>query len=346
MKPPSSQPHSCAIHITCFAMGQGESAISHCWAAACKRAPWPYPPLCPPSCSVANEMDIIVSFMENGIKAEWGLSDLGREQAERAGCAYPGRAHTPARAPVPPTTPCLPPTRNPAPCSERLLELLGRFDASRLRFYSSPFSRAVETAARAASHLEVHRTDDRFVLAPELRERGFGEEYELAPTSNYERVWEADVADSSARPPGAHAWRPGARQPLCVGASPPAGCSPLPLRPSAPCRYAPSLRAQAAARASMTWLRGCDCSWHASRRGTTGATSCWCRTATHFPSCRRSCAARRWARTGSTGCPTAASSSSPDRPPMCARGSAVVGALPQSLPTQPSSLPAGGTTVP
>lgn len=120
--------------------------------------------------SVANEKDIIVSCLENGTKAEWGLSDLGREQAERAG--------------------------------EHLLELLGHFDASRLRFYSSPFSRAVETAARAASHLEVHRTDDRFALAPELRERGFGAEYELAPTSNYEQVWEADVADSSTCPPG------------------------------------------------------------------------------------------------------------------------------------------------
>ena len=114
MKPPSSQPHSCAIHITCFAMGQGESAISHCWAAACKRAPWPYPPLCQPSCSVANEMDIIVSFMENGTKAEWGLSDLGREQAERAGCAYPGR-HSRASPCAPLYHPLPPPNPKPRP---------------------------------------------------------------------------------------------------------------------------------------------------------------------------------------------------------------------------------------
>ncbi|GAB4813986.1 hypothetical protein N2152v2_001032 [Parachlorella kessleri] len=64
--------------------------------------------------------------------------------------------------------------------------------------YTSPFSRTLQTAQLAASQLGA---DSHIQEAVELRERHFGD-YELQSCSNYETVWAADAAETSARPPG------------------------------------------------------------------------------------------------------------------------------------------------
>jgi broad specificity phosphatase PhoE len=108
--------------------------------------------------------------MDEGCDPKWGLSDLGRQQADSAG--------------------------------EALLESLdGSFDAERFLVYTSPFSRTVETALQAASHLEVGFKDTRWAKAPELAERYFGE-YDLKSCNHYEDVWAQDAKDPSIQPPG------------------------------------------------------------------------------------------------------------------------------------------------
>lgn len=122
---------------------------------------------------MANGKDIIVSDVKQGVKPEWGLSDLGAAQAERAG--------------------------------EQLVEMLKHDDSIRaenIRIFSSPFSRAYETAARVGSHLDVHLHDPRLQKADALGERYFGAELEGKPASLYGEVWEADKKDITKRPKG------------------------------------------------------------------------------------------------------------------------------------------------
>lgn len=101
---------------------------------------------------------------------KWGLSDLGRQQADTAG-------------------------------ETLIAHLLGNFDPARFLVYTSPFSRCIETAARTASHLDVHFHDPRMIQAPELRERFFGT-HELTSTSNYHLVWDDDATGTHTKPPG------------------------------------------------------------------------------------------------------------------------------------------------
>lgn len=110
-----------------------------------------------------------MSRLEEGIDPRWGLSDLGREQADTTG--------------------------------EALLAALGAFDPDRLLIYTSPFSRTFETAARVASHLGVNLHDDRLHKADALRERYFGG-HELRSTQHYATVWAADEHDSASKPDG------------------------------------------------------------------------------------------------------------------------------------------------
>lgn len=119
--------------------------------------------------SLANAEEIIVSRLEEGKDPKWGLSATGHRQAEAAG--------------------------------EALLAQLGTFDPSTFLCFTSPFSRCLETAARAASHLDVHLHDPRFAQAEELRERFFGA-HELTSTSNYELVWADDAKGTHIKPPG------------------------------------------------------------------------------------------------------------------------------------------------
>ena len=109
--------------------------------------------------------------MNEGCDPKWGLSDLGRQQADAAG--------------------------------ESLVTALnGTFDPDRFLIYTSPFSRTVETALQAASHLDVGFKDPRWTKAPELAERYFGVEYDLKSTCHYEDVWADDMKDTSIKPPG------------------------------------------------------------------------------------------------------------------------------------------------
>jgi broad specificity phosphatase PhoE len=108
--------------------------------------------------------------MDEGCNPKWGLSDLGRQQADAAG--------------------------------ESLVESLdGTFDSLRFLVYTSPFSRTVETALQAGRHLEVGFKDSRWATAPELAERYFGE-YDLKSTSYYNDVWVNDEKDTAIKPPG------------------------------------------------------------------------------------------------------------------------------------------------
>lgn len=125
--------------------------------------------LCRHGHSVANNENIIISKLEDGIDPKWGLTDLGRQQADAAG--------------------------------ECLLKSLGKFDPGRFRVFTSPFSRTMETALQAASHLEVGFKDPRLTKAEELRERYFGS-YDHKSTSYYAEVWAEDSKDPGAKPPG------------------------------------------------------------------------------------------------------------------------------------------------
>lgn len=134
------------------------------------RDPKPRCILCRHGHSVANAQDVIISAPEAGKNPAWGLSPIGKQQADAAG--------------------------------EELLEKLGQFDPSNFVMYTSPFSRCLETAARVGSHLDVHLHDtERFVVTEALRERYFGE-LEGTSANNYTSVWEADAKDTEYQPPG------------------------------------------------------------------------------------------------------------------------------------------------
>lgn len=84
---------------------------------------------------------------------------------------------------------------------ETLLTALGSFDPERFRVFTSPFSRATETALQAASHLEVGFKDPRWGKVEALRERFFGA-HEGKNTSHYADVWADDAKDPERKPPG------------------------------------------------------------------------------------------------------------------------------------------------
>jgi broad specificity phosphatase PhoE len=114
--------------------------------------------------SRANADGIIVSSLDQGKEKLWGLSDLGKSQAEEAG--------------------------------RTLLASL----QPNLVIIASPFSRTVETAEwmqRGASI--VNATDP--LTDEDLRERYFGS-YDGDSTDSYALVWNEDVKDANAEPPG------------------------------------------------------------------------------------------------------------------------------------------------
>jgi len=111
--------------------------------------------------------------MEQGIKPEWGLTDLGTSQAERAG--------------------------------EQMAEILRNepiFSGENIVIFSSPFSRAYETAARIGSHLDIHLHDLRLRKADALAERYFGTGLEGKSAELYAGVWKEDEVDITRRPDG------------------------------------------------------------------------------------------------------------------------------------------------
>lgn len=116
---------------------------------------------------------MILSHPETGAKPEWGLTDLGSAQAERTG--------------------------------ELLNDVVQKdgVEPDAIVMFSSPFSRAVETAARIGSHVQIHLHDDRMKKSEALRERYFGSELEGKCASMcYGKVWEEDEKNSLYRPGG------------------------------------------------------------------------------------------------------------------------------------------------
>jgi probable phosphoglycerate mutase len=107
--------------------------------------------------------------LAEGVLPKWGLSPLGEQQADAAGAA--------------------------------LRQALGAVEAGRLRVFTSPFSRTLETAQRVAARLDIGPQDPRLQQAAALRERFFGA-HELAGAAAYDSVWAADAAGTDAAPPG------------------------------------------------------------------------------------------------------------------------------------------------
>lgn len=142
--------------------------------------------------SLANEAEIVVSTLANGVLPRYTLAPAGVEQAAAAGRAL--AAQLPATGMTP----------------------------ADVRFVASPFSRTLATARTAAAQLGLG--DD--VVQPEeaLRERFFGSPAELGPhrcgrnlwlcetswaltrvhlpRSAYEGVWAADTLDAHSHPGG------------------------------------------------------------------------------------------------------------------------------------------------
>jgi broad specificity phosphatase PhoE len=124
--------------------------------------------------SVANERGIIISDVEEGKKEEWGLTAMGREQAASVVESLVRRGELPT-----------PPTR------------------ARFAVYSSPFSRARETAESIRSSLEsAYGSACEVTLADDLRERYFGRSLEGTSSDGYERVWNIDRYQSLYKAPG------------------------------------------------------------------------------------------------------------------------------------------------
>mmetsp|Transcript_8479 Transcript_8479/g.18141 ORF Transcript_8479/g.18141 Transcript_8479/m.18141 type:complete len:215 (+) Transcript_8479:126-770(+) len=123
--------------------------------------------------SLANEQGIIISTKENGVKQEYTLAPVGREQAKAAGSLLASGLSS--QAPQPPT----------------------------LLVYASPFSRTQETAHIAATEAGHAPGEGTFHSADELCERFFGSELEEKPYGGaYEAIWSADAADPDSRPGG------------------------------------------------------------------------------------------------------------------------------------------------
>ena len=108
--------------------------------------------------------------MERGVLKEFGLTDIGKEQALAAGEALAKR--------IP----------------EGAVPLV----------YASPFSRAQETAHLAMEAFAKARNNDTtatIFTAPEIRERYFGTELEGESDERYAEAWKIDAVNPKA-PPG------------------------------------------------------------------------------------------------------------------------------------------------
>jgi broad specificity phosphatase PhoE len=104
--------------------------------------------------SIPNTKGYILSSLENGIKAEHGLTELGKNQANLSGQLFVLQNKTPLDGAI---------------------------------IITSPFSRAKETAICVANQFGCKI----FGENENLRERFFGE-FELTEDKNYQLVWEQD----------------------------------------------------------------------------------------------------------------------------------------------------------
>uniref|UniRef100_A0A7S3QKG6 Phosphoglycerate mutase n=2 Tax=Dunaliella tertiolecta TaxID=3047 RepID=A0A7S3QKG6_DUNTE len=123
--------------------------------------------------SLANEQDLICSAMENGIKPEWRLAELGRQQATAAGQRFKAEVE-----------------KMPKP-------------SGGLIFLTSPFSRTIDTATLAAAEVGITPDSKNFEVTELLRERYYGKVFELTKaTSGYDVTWAGDEAENGDYVPG------------------------------------------------------------------------------------------------------------------------------------------------
>lgn len=161
--------------------------------------------------SVPNERELIVSSLVEGVKAEYGLTEKGRQQARDSAITLLQMLQQQQQATIPIPAEGAVATSSPAAVTTVVI-------------VSSPFSRARETAQIVADELLLHQQKQqqqeegekqeqqhgenpnhpkRIALwTPEqpvwvdvaLRERNFGE-FELQSHENYHRVWAEDAAN-------------------------------------------------------------------------------------------------------------------------------------------------------
>ncbi|GMH43341.1 hypothetical protein BSKO_11263 [Bryopsis sp. KO-2023] len=112
--------------------------------------------------SVANATGIVVASMEEGVKPQYGLTELGVSQAQQAGI--------------------------------KLNEALSS-EVDSVFFYTSPFSRAYQTAQYGGELLKIQNGHPRFKVVEALKERFFGAKFELGSHEVYKLVWEMDARD-------------------------------------------------------------------------------------------------------------------------------------------------------
>jgi broad specificity phosphatase PhoE len=132
--------------------------------------------------SIPNERKIVCASMANGVKPEYGLSPLGRQQATAAG-------HSLAAG------------LRPFLSTAAWRGTPGSREPRGVHFVVSPFSRAQETAALAVAAMGL---DAAAVVTThdDLRERCFGA-LELQPDTSYGTVWAEDEAGAEASCVGA-----------------------------------------------------------------------------------------------------------------------------------------------
>ncbi|GLI66199.1 hypothetical protein VaNZ11_009898 [Volvox africanus] len=123
--------------------------------------------------SLANEVETIVSKPEHGIDERWTLAQGGEDQARAAGVKFGKVVQAAKRG--------------------------GRT----VRVYSSPFSRTRRTASLAAEAAGLQADMCPIQVAPELRERFFGDELEMQPyRTAYGKIWERDEVSTASVPGG------------------------------------------------------------------------------------------------------------------------------------------------
>eukprot|EP00759_Apiculatamorpha_spiralis_P047536 PhF_6_TR43155/c0_g1_i2/m.66079 len=112
--------------------------------------------------SIANERKIICSKPSNGTSPEYGLTHIGRQQAEQTGREIRQKYHS----------------------------------NKKIVMFSSPYTRALQTAQIVATALGIPTTS--IIITEQLRERDFGN-YELGSDNQYNLVWDIDKTNADNR---------------------------------------------------------------------------------------------------------------------------------------------------
>ncbi|KAJ8767069.1 hypothetical protein K2173_012584 [Erythroxylum novogranatense] len=122
--------------------------------------------------SIPNEIGLIVSSMENGIRSEYQLASEGIDQAQLAGELF-------------------------------LKELkASNIQLENVRICYSPFARTSHTAKVVASVLNLPFEGPQCKVMEDLRERYFGPLFELKSHDKYPEIWALDEKDTFMGPEG------------------------------------------------------------------------------------------------------------------------------------------------